>query len=329
MKKILIFFCLFLIIFVVNIFAVDNSIQEITIKGDLTLQLSSQKPKLNIDFNRDSVLQNISNIESIIVDIPQGSAELDDVLPALPSIIFSKNPINPFLINISQEPVLNFTLTNSPNFKAKKWKIDVTDLKGAIFATIKNNDSLYLKLKQKIKSIFNSNLLVLPSNIQWSGKNKNNEMLIPGKWYSYNLLVSDEFGYDYTIKGNNFKLKGVFYSKGSRLKIISLSLSDIFDFDQNSDTLNIKQDGEYLLREAADILKYYYSNNMNIVIYDSIEKIAIERAKKIFNLIFPTKNIMADGKMLPNVNESMAKANIRFIPSYISDYRIEIEIVIK
>ena len=248
---------------------------------------------MNISFDKNVILKNPVELESEILSLSPDS--LDDISSAIPSIIFSKNTIAPFLVDILREPVLNFRMKPLPNFNVKSWDINITDTKGEMFSKIGGKK-------------------VLPPRIAWSGRNYKNEMLIPGNWYSYNLVVTDEFDDDYTIQGENFKIKGVFYQQSQYAKIISLSLSDLFDMEKEKDVYSISDSGKKLLKEALDIIKENYTSPMRIVIYDNKEQIALKRAKNILEYI------------VSNLYIQDIKIDIQFVPSYISDYRVDIQI---
>lgn len=289
-----IFFLLFLVSTQSFLFC-EESVEQVTIKADLNLQLDTKKPKIEISFDKNNILTKTVEVESEILTVSPES--LDDILPAFPQIIFSKNTISPYLIDIITEPVLNFRMKTFPNFKVKKWKINITDAKGELFSTITGKN-------------------ILPSIIPWNGRNNKYEMVIPGKWYSYNLLITDEFGDEYTIQGENFVFKGILYSKDKKdkVKIISLSLLDLFNIDGDKDSLEIKTDGQKLIKQALDIIKENYTKPMKIIVYDNKEQTGLKRGQKILQYI------------LSNLYIQDIKINIQFVPSYISDYRVDIEI---
>ena len=270
----------------------EDKLEEVTIKADLNLQMDSSKPKLNVDFDKNYILKNTIELEPSIFSVSPKS--LDDISAALPTIIFSKNPISPALIDIVKEPVLNFRMKSFPNFNVKKWKINITDAKGEMFAYINGKSSF-------------------PDVIPWMGKNYKNEMLIPGKWYSYNLVVTDEFGYKYTVQGENFNFKGVRYKKGKE-QVVSLSLSDLFSIGKDKDNVVIKNDGKKLLNEALDIIKENYKKPIKITIYDMKEQTGLNRGQKILEYF------------VSNLYIKDVNINVQFIACDVSDDRVDIQI---
>ncbi|MFC1485090.1 hypothetical protein ACFL5N_01405 [bacterium] len=287
------FLLFFMILGMINFGFANETVEEITIKAELNLQVKSSKPLLDLHFDKTKIFQKIVDTNGQMLRLSPES--LLDIKSALPKIIKSKDTIRPYLSDIVGEPVLRFRIKSKDTFVVKKWKILITDSQGSLFSTIAGKKDF-------------------PSLIEWNGSSDSGTMLVPGQWYSYNIDVIDEFGEKFTIPGETFNFKGLVHDRGPD-KIISLSLSAIFDV--SSDSLGITKQGDLLLKEAVDILKQYHDCPIKVVVYNGQEDMAYKRGEKILDFI--KKNMTIDDTAL----------DMEGFPSYVSENRVDIEIFIK
>ena len=281
-----------LILFVFFGILYAGAVEEVTVKADFIQEVSSEKADLDIKFAKEDIIKDIIPEEKHLFEYSPKS--LVNVLPAMPKIVYSNNTVQPQLINILEDPVLRFRTETLVNLRFKKWSFNITDARGEMFKTIKGKKGV-------------------PYIIEWDGKGDSGDMIIPGQWYAYNITIRDEYNDMHTMKGETFRVKGLFYEDNESNQVISLSLVDIFNL--NSAGLEIRKEGKQLLDEALDIIKIFYEYPMVLVIYDRDEAVGFDRGQKVLDY------------MLNNLSVEELNVNIDVVPSYISEYRIEIVIL--
>ncbi|MDR0675576.1 MAG: hypothetical protein LBF97_00850, partial [Elusimicrobiota bacterium] len=265
-----------------------STLEDITVKANLNLQLESTKEKIQIDFDKDKILDEVAVLDNMIFE--KTIQTLLNTPLAIPSIIFSSNVISPFGMEILEKPFLTF-LIDSKQINIAEWTLIFNDSTGKLFSNMKGKK-------------------VIPTNINWDGISSiNGNMFIPGKWYSYYLRVKENNNNIITVPGDVFNIKGIKIDNKKYITI-TLALDEIFDI--NTNTINFNKNSDILLREALDILKEFFDRNINIIVYDKNTEIAQKRADKILqylkdNIYMTSVEIQAIGK-----------------EAYISDYKIDI-----
>lgn len=282
----------FLIIFftLVNLsFIFAETVEDVTVKANLNLQIDSKKELMNINIDKDKILNNMLILDDELLQ--KSPSILLDPSFSVPDIVFSFNIISPFGIDILPSPFLNFEIKTSQNFKSEEWALIFSDSKGDLFSAIKGKKTI-------------------PKYMAWNGISSITKNIItPGQWYSYVLRVRENNNNIRTINGDSFNIKGYQLDKVD-YKNVTLSLEEIFDL--NTDTIDIKQSSENILREVLDILKEFYDKDILIVVYDKNIDIAQNRAN-VLKDYFKTKMYVASS----NFNAVGKQA-------YISESKIDI-----
>jgi hypothetical protein len=282
----------FLIIFftLINLsFVYGETVEDVTVKANLNLQIESKKEPMIIDIDKDKILDNMLSLDDELLQ--KSPLILLDPSFSVPDIVFSFNVISPFGIDILPQPFLNFEIKTSQNFKVDEWAVIFSDSKGDLFSAIKGAKTI-------------------PQYIAWDGISSiTKHILTPGQWYSYILRVRGNDNNIRTINGEPFNIKG-YQLNNDDYKNVTISLEEIFDL--NTETTDIKKNSENLLREVLDILKEFYDKDIVIVVYDKNTDIAQKRAnvlKDYFktHMYIASSNVNALGKQV-----------------YISEYKIDI-----
>jgi hypothetical protein len=247
-----------ILIFSVSLYSAEN-VEDITVKADANLEIVSDKPEIQINYDKDELFNDFEETKNYVFDVSPKS--LVDVLPAVTKVVYSNNTVAPEFVSILKNPILKFKTETLKKHFVEKWTLVVTDARGEVFH------------KMKGKKDF-------PTEMEWDGKNHKGEMLVPGEWYSYLIELEDSYGDKHVISGETFKVKGVYYEDKKRNQIISLSLMDVFDL--NSPDPIITNTGQELLRETLDYLKIFYEYPLKIVVYDVDEVVGYIKKDKQF-----------------------------------------------
>ncbi|MFC1546736.1 hypothetical protein ACFL4O_03350 [bacterium] len=259
MKHIIMSF-IFVFCFVSLSFAQSSgALEDVTVKGDLALDIKSKKSQINLAYDVDinSVMKH-----TIVIDQRTLNAkpyELLELKTVLPSFIVSKRTIASYLNTIIEEPLVEFKFNMAGDPDVYAWELIISDATGDEFAIFDGGKKF-------------------PQSIVWSGRDYDDWMIIPGKWYSYVIKIYNSVGDIYTIPGETFSFPAIFYTEGYE-KIISIATEELFGKNENNK--KITKEKQLLLRETADYAKRYYPESVDVIVYDTNEDIAVKRAQVI------------------------------------------------
>jgi hypothetical protein len=271
----------------------NGALQDVTIKGELNLKVDSERPKLKMDFDtNDVVLPTVKTNDDFLNIKPR---ELLDLKASLSDMSLSSQTFAAYLDSIVPEPVVIFSPQARNDFTVSGWEFIVSDAKGESFHQFSGQGAL-------------------PAQIVWSGRNSSNEMILPGKWYSYLVRLKDTLGRTHTVVGKPFNYTAILHQEPKGL-VISISEQAVFGAAKESAA--VTGDGALLLREAADIVKRHYTLPIKIEVYGDDKAVAAQRAKNVAGLlngllIFPDDRIATAGES-----------------QYVASHRVDIVIVNK
>ncbi|MCP4482014.1 MAG: hypothetical protein GY817_04285 [bacterium] len=269
-----------------------EAVEEVTVKAGVRMDIDSKKPNLSIEFDKNDYFRDITKIEKYVFNIFPES--FTDVLPSMSKVVYSKNTIHPQHANILKDPIVIFRTDFLKDIFIKKWAFIITDARGEVFTKIKGKKDI-------------------PEVIEWSGADHKGRMIVPGQWYSYSIDVQDSFNEQILVSGETFRVKGLYFEDKKRNQIISLSLVDLFDL--TSTKPNITTSGYHLLEEALDYIKFFYEYPIKIKVYAREEAIGYKYAEAVMDYIYSS------------LNAKEMVINLEVVPSYISEYRLDIFIL--
>ena len=269
---------LFLLLVLVPLYGQETSgkLDEVVIKGEYKLKLDSERPKLRVKMNINEVIMPTIKTNEKFLNIKPN--DLIDLRGSLPGVVSSERTIAAYLNNIFMEPVAKFNTEQGKELQIDTWKIIISDSKGEVFHQFSGKKNMQ-------------------RTITWSGRNKQGQMLLTGKWYSYFVGIKDIYGRDYTTVGEPFKYPAIMHQEKDGLVI---TISDELMFSKNKEATGITNEAKLLLMEAADTIKKYHTLPIAIHAYSNSEKVASKRAENVNEylcdlLLFPKDRMATAG----------------------------------
>jgi outer membrane protein OmpA-like peptidoglycan-associated protein len=237
-------------------FAQEEISKEI-IKGKYLGKIDEKKPPTELRYDIFEVVEPYGIEGSNIYDV---ELQVHSEISSTPLPILASNQIRrPWLGNILTLPIKISNI--SVEKEVKQWELVITDALGEVFRTF--------------AGIGNP-----PEVLEWDGRDSKDNMIDPGRNYSYYLRVIDKENKSSFQLGKKVRVPALYWKE--ELKSV-VRLDGRIVFEKNS--AHISEAGKDLLEEAADYVRKDVDKRLRVVVYSRNENLAMERTKKIANFL--------------------------------------------
>lgn len=266
----------------------QGQLPEVIIKGGPTTGVSSEKPELKLEFNRDeAVLPAVELEEDLLKRQPES---LQNPRAGYAESLSNKRVILPARFRLAKDPVKVFyplreIMAVSPSLSQEigtGWELVVTDSEGRPFRRYSGGG-------------------LPPGNISWNGRgDRGGEIISVGKTYSTVINYKDTRGQPRNYVGEPFSFDGVIHQENRGLEI-SMAPSALFTSKKSYEGETISDSGVELIREAADWIKrHYFTFPLRVECYAADSGVALSRAQAVAKtlasiLLLPRGEITANG----------------------------------
>lgn len=203
-----------------------NVLEDVVVQESYEAIFEEEKPPLalNVDFSDVVSIKERVSWSSLDKDQAQNQHETSLELH------FSR----PELARIRPAPVQVFHV-NLQNIA--RWQLDIIASDGSLFRRLSGEGNP-------------------PETLSWDGKSDQDEPLIPGHSYSYNMIAVDKAGNKGTFPGQSFQVPAFYLQQGESL-LIGLAGSTLF----SADGLRLNFVAEEFAREIANLIRYFSKKN--------------------------------------------------------------------
>lgn len=244
--------------------------QEIVIKGeDKGAKIGSRKPMLDLKADPfETIRPSLQPDESLLM---AQSPLTSGWKHTHPDLLFSDRVIEPWrgifsdrsgiLFNLRQQlqEVLQKPILDS-DAKHYGWTLTIADEEGRVFQEYEGSKRP-------------------PTELFWNGQNERHQWVQPGRAYSPVYKFVDSGGSPYTRVGKPIVFSGIAHQEASGL-VIGLDSAVIFGQDKSQSQFN--NQGESLVRDAADFIKRRYSGSgIAIRVYAQTRDLAATQAAAV------------------------------------------------
>ncbi|MEJ2354322.1 MAG: hypothetical protein P8Y62_00215 [candidate division WOR-3 bacterium] len=242
--------------FTITGFAQEEISKEV-IKGKYLGKIEEKKPPTELKYDIFEVVEPYGIEGSNIYD---AELQVHSEISSTPLPILASNQIRkPWLANILTLPIKISNISVEKD--VKQWELVVTDALGQVFRTFAGMGNP-------------------PEVIEWDGKDSKDNMIDPGRNYSYYLRVIDKENESSFQLGKKVKVPALYWKEEFNSVV---RLDGRIVFEKNSAT--ISEAGKDLLEEAADYVRKDIDKRLRVIVYSQNENLAMERTKKIANFL--------------------------------------------
>ena len=242
--------------FTITGFAQEEISKEV-IKGKYLGKIEEKKPPTELKYDIFEVVEPYGIEGSNIYD---AELQVHSEISSTPLPILASNQIRkPWLANILTLPIKISNISVEKD--VKQWELVVTDALGEVFRTFAGMGNP-------------------PEVIEWDGKDSKDNMIDPGRNYSYYLRAIDKENESSFQLGKKVKFPALYWREEFNSVV---RLDGRIVFEKNSAT--ISEAGKDLLEEAADYVRKDIDKRLRVIVYSQNENLAMERTKKIANFL--------------------------------------------
>ena len=242
--------------FTITGFAQEEISKEV-IKGKYLGKIEEKKPPTELKYDIFEVVEPYGIEGSNIYD---AELQVHSEISSTPLPILASNQIRkPWLANILTLPIKISNISVEKD--VKQWELVVTDALGQVFRTFAGMGNP-------------------PEVIEWDGKDSKDNMIDPGRNYSYYLRAIDKENESSFQLGKKVKVPALYWKEEFNSVV---RLDGRIVFEKNSAT--ISEAGKDLLEEAADYVRKDIDKRLRVIVYSQNENLAMERTKKIANFL--------------------------------------------
>jgi len=242
--------------FTITGFAQEEISKEV-IKGKYLGKIEEKKPPTELKYDIFEVVEPYGIEGSNIYD---AELQVHSEISSTPLPILASNQIRkPWLANILTLPIKISNISVEKD--VKQWELVVTDALGEVFRTFAGMGNP-------------------PEVIEWDGKDSKDNMIDPGRNYSYYLRAIDKENESSFQLGKKVKVPALYWREEFNSVV---RLDGRIVFEKNSAT--ISEAGKDLLEEAADYVRKDIDKRLRVIVYSQNENLAMERTKKIANFL--------------------------------------------
>ncbi|MEJ2307203.1 MAG: hypothetical protein P8Y30_06635, partial [candidate division WOR-3 bacterium] len=235
----------------------QEEISKEVIKGKYLGKIEEKKPPTELKYDIFEVVEPYGIEGSNIYD---AELQVHSEISSTPLPILASNQIRkPWLANILTLPIKISNISVEKD--VKQWELVVTDALGQVFRTFAGMGNP-------------------PEVIEWDGKDSKDNMIDPGRNYSYYLRVIDKENESSFQLGKKVKVPALYWKEEFNSVV---RLDGRIVFEKNSAT--ISEAGKDLLEEAADYVRKDIDKRLRVIVYSQNENLAMERTKKIANFL--------------------------------------------
>jgi len=235
----------------------QEEISKEVIKGKYLGKIEEKKPPTELKYDIFEVVEPYGIKGSNIYD---AELQVHSEISSTPLPILASNQIRkPWLANILTLPIKISNISVEKD--VKQWELVVTDALGEVFTTFAGMGNP-------------------PEVIEWDGKDSKDNMIDPGRNYSYYLRVIDKENESSFQLGKKVKVPALYWKEEFNSVV---RLDGRIVFEKNSSV--ISEAGKNLLEEAADYVRKDIDRQLRVIVYSQNENLAMERTKKIANFL--------------------------------------------
>jgi len=246
----------FMCILNISGFAQEEITREV-IKGKYLGKIDEKKPPSELKYDIFEVIKPYGIEGSNIYDM---ELQVHSEISSTPLPFLASNQIRrPWLGNILTLPIKISNISVEKD--VTQWELVITDAMGEVFRTFAGMGNP-------------------PKVIKWDGRDSKDNMMDPGRNYSYYLRVIDNENKSSFYLGKEIRIPALYWKE--ELKSV-VRLDGRTVFEKNS--AHISKAGKDLLEEAADYVREDIGKRLRVIVYSQNEDLAMERTKKIANFL--------------------------------------------
>ncbi len=246
----------FICILNISGFAQEEITREV-IKGKYLGKIDEKKPPSELKYDIFEVIKPYGIEGSNIYDM---ELQVHSEISSTPLPFLASDQIRrPWLGNILTLPIKISNISVEKD--VTQWELVITDAMGEVFRTFAGMGNP-------------------PKVVEWDGKDSKDNMMDPGRNYSYYLRVIDNENKPSFHLGKKVRVPALYWKE--ELKSV-VRLDGRIVFEKNS--AHISKAGKDLLEEAADYVRKDIGKRLRVIVYSQNEDLAMERTKKIANFL--------------------------------------------
>ena len=235
----------------------QEEISKEVIKGKYLGKIEEKKPPTELKYDIFEVVEPYGIEGSNIYDM---ELQVHSEISSTPLPILASNQIRkPWLANILTLPIKISNISVEKD--VKQWELVITDALGEVFRTFAGMGNP-------------------PEVLEWDGRDSKDNMIDPGRNYSYYLRVIDNENKSSFQLGKKVKVPALYWKEEFNSVV---RLDGRIVFEKNS--AQISESGKDLLEEAADYVRKDIDKRLRVIVYSQNENLAMERTKKIANFL--------------------------------------------